>query len=141
MLIQVEPFNLRSVVRAEFLAAMISPSVTFRPGWTVESSKRGHHAVGGDGVPAGTVAPVDYGSSKMDGEALDSRATGGGAAIGVRWFAVSGRGDAGHQAITDALLAPPVVNDLITDLQVRSDLRDGTARLQQVQHPTAKLRG
>ena len=56
----------------------------------------------------------------MDGEARNSRATGGGAAIGVRWFAVSGRGDAGHQAITDALPALPVVNDLITDLRSAS---------------------
>jgi hypothetical protein len=42
---------------------MVSRSVTFWPGWTVESSKQGHHAVGGDGVHSGAGPRVEAGES------------------------------------------------------------------------------
>lgn len=50
-----------------------------------------------------------------------------------------GRGDAPQLPRVDELLTTPVVDRLITDLKVVDQLRDRTARLQQVEHFAPEL--
>jgi hypothetical protein len=50
------------------------------------------------------------------------------------------RGHARLQAAVDAVLAPPVVDRLVADPEILSDLGDLAAGLDQIQHPPTELR-